>query len=130
MARYEGIDYTVRKLDFPSWASEALILSNGDGTYTILLNTRYPEDVLRRRLEHELRHLNYDHLHDDVKPIAAKEAEADGLITTPVPAPEEWQPFAPAPEPLPYLESWQRAMAWADRMMKLKTPRSAGAGNL
>ena len=118
MAKYEGIDYTVKKLDFRSYASEALILSNGDGTYTILLNARYPEDVLRRRLEHELRHLNFDHLHDDTKTVARKEAEADGL-TTPAPKPEEWEPFTPSPEPLSYIDSWRRAMAWADKMMKL-----------
>ena len=43
MAYYEGIDYNVRLLRFPNDASEGLIVSNGDGTFTILLNTRFPE---------------------------------------------------------------------------------------
>lgn len=120
MAKYEGIDYHVCKLDFPNLASESLILSNGDGTYTVLLNTRFPEEVLRDRLEHELRHMRADHLHDDRLSLARKEAAAEGrplppepAVTTPVPLPTEWEEYVPVPG-----AGWDHALAWSDRMIR------------
>ncbi len=77
MKYYEGIDYTVHKVCFPNCASEALILSNPDGTYTILLNARFPDGVLRSRLRHELAHLRGLHLISDEKSLWEKELEAD-----------------------------------------------------
>ena len=153
MAYYEGIDYNVRLLRFPNDASEGLIVSNGDGTFTILLNTRFPESVLRKRLQHELRHMAHDHLYDDAKPIWVKEAEADGVPCPPrnapatspalprqrggrhaplreppeMPAalhpvrseaqsrPSDWTPYRPGADRA-YISSWQRAIAWAERM--------------
>ena len=66
---YEGVDYHIRKLPFPNLASESLLLSNGDGSYVILLNSRFPEEVLRLRLAHELEHLKQDHLHQPERPV-------------------------------------------------------------
>ena len=85
MSLLEGIDYTVRCLPFPNYASEALVLSAGDGSYQILLNSRYPEEVLRARLEHELSHLRADHLYQSERPIAEREAEAEGRPAPPAP---------------------------------------------
>lgn len=57
----EGVDYFVRRIKFPNRASEALTLSNGDGTFTVFLNTLFPESVLEAKLQHELRHIQGDH---------------------------------------------------------------------
>lgn len=129
MSILEGIDYRVELLPFPNLASEALVLSNGDGSYVVLLNTRYPEEVLRRRLEHELAHIRSDHLHQPERPIAEKEAEAEGVrpplpCLRPLPA-----VLRPGADPRPavsayrpgggdYFHSWSRAMAWAREAMK------------
>ena len=127
MSLLEGIDYTVRYLPFPNCASEALVLSLGDGSYQILLNSRYSEAVLRARLEHELAHLRADHLYQCDRPIAEREAEADGK---PCPSPrgeggaQRRMRGDPAPASTPYrptgggyLASWGRAMAWARGQM-------------
>ena len=80
MKYYEGIDYKVRTLCFPNCASEALIVSNPDGTYTILLNSRFPDCVLKARLRHELAHLRGQHLISDEISLWEKELEADAAM--------------------------------------------------
>ena len=137
MPLYEGIDYRVCIMAFPNLASEALVLSNGDGGYTVLLNALYPEEVLRERLKHELEHMRADHLHQPERSVAEKEAEADGRAvpawpsaergggpSSPVPEPGQWEPFRPG-ERGDYLSSWGRAMAWARRMMDREPPPEA-----
>ena len=41
MSYVEGVDYWVRLVEFPSMASPAVTVSNGDGTFTIYINTRF-----------------------------------------------------------------------------------------
>ena len=118
MAYYEGVDYIVRKCAFPNRASEAFIVSNGDGTVTIFLNTLFSEDILRRRLEHELRHLNGEHLYQEDRPLWEKEAEAEGETISAASPEGRWEAFRPVKEKGTYLSSWRRAMDWADRMMR------------
>ncbi|MBR6095713.1 MAG: hypothetical protein IKP82_02035 [Oscillospiraceae bacterium] len=125
---YEGVDYHIRKLPFPNLASESLLLSNGDGSYVILLNSRFPEEVLRLRLAHELEHLKQDHLHQPERPVTEKEAEAEGkpggfavpqrTRTTAKPKPEAGCPaYVPVPG-LDYFSSWGRAMQWVQEMLE------------
>lgn len=120
---YEGIDYHIRKLPFPNLASESLLLSNGDGSYVILLNSRFPEEVLRARLTHELEHLKQDHLHQPERPVTEKEAEAEGRPGVRAearradPKPEiPCPPYVPEPG-LDYFSSWGRAMLWVREML-------------
>ena len=112
---YEGVDYHIRKLPFPNLASESLLLSNGDGSYVILLNSRFPEEVLRLRLAHE-------------RPVTEKEAEAEGkpggfaapqrARTAAKPKPEAGCPaYVPVPG-LDYFSSWGRAMQWVQEMLE------------
>ena len=117
MAIYEGIDYRVYQVEFPNYASEAMVVSNGDGSYSIYLNTRFSAELLRRRLEHELEHIRQDHLYQTERPVAEREAEAEGRArsSTPIPGPEEWEPFVPLPGQ-DLFQSWRRAMAWAREM--------------
>lgn len=124
---YEGIDYHIRKLPFPNLASESLLLSNGDGSYVILLNSRFPEEVLRARLAHELEHLQRDHLHQPERPVTEKEAEAEGKPGLPAPQrtkpAEQPKPEAPCPAYVPvtgldYFSSWSRAIHWVQEMLE------------
>ena len=128
---YEGIDYHIRKLPFPNLASESLLLSNGDGSYVILLNSRFPEEVLRARLAHELEHLQRDHLHQPERPVTEKEAEAEGKPPLPVPpraqAAQQPKEEAPCPNYVPvqgldYFRSWGRAMRWVREMLEQGQP--------
>lgn len=114
MAYFEGIDYHCIKCRFPNCASESLVLSNGDTTYTILLNTWFSDDVLYDRLEHELRHLADDHFYRG-QSIAEIEREADGK-TTAIPRPGEWPEYKPSGE-TDYIASWRCAMSWAQKLI-------------
>lgn len=130
---YEGIDYHIRKLPFPNLASESLLLSNGDGSYVILLNSRFPEEVLRARLVHELEHLRQDHLHQPERPVTEKEAEAEGRPAPrtaqppqPGPQPTAMPAFVPVPEP-DYFRSWGRAMRWVRELLEQEGPGEGAA---
>jgi hypothetical protein len=55
-------DLYIRFLPFPNRAVRAAVMPNDSGSYDILVNTLYPEEIQRRALEHELEHLRLDHL--------------------------------------------------------------------
>ena len=79
MKYIEGIDYWVRYVPFPNMASESVVASHGDGTFTIYINTLFcPERQEERRL-HELRHLTQEHFYRDDLPLVRLEHQADGL---------------------------------------------------
>lgn len=78
MRYYEGIDYWVRHVEFPNMASESVVASHGDGTYTIYINTLFCEERQRDRLHHELQHLIDEHFYRDELSITAIERQADG----------------------------------------------------
>ena len=61
MSYVEGVDYWVRLVEFPSMASGAVTVSNGDGTFTIYINTRFCPERQAEGLRHELRHLEDEH---------------------------------------------------------------------
>ena len=61
MSYVEGVDYWVRLVEFPSRASAAVTVSNGDGTFTIYINTRFDERARAAGLRHELEHIDEDH---------------------------------------------------------------------
>ena len=47
MKYVEGVDYWVYSLEFPNMASPSVAVSNGDGTFTIYLNSRCSPESLR-----------------------------------------------------------------------------------
>lgn len=78
MRYYEGADYWVRYVEFPNMASESVVASHGDGTFTILINTLYSPERQQERLAHELRHLSEEHFYRDDLNITQIEQAADG----------------------------------------------------
>lgn len=78
MMYYEGIDYWVRRVEFPNTASESVVVSHGDGTFTIYINTLFCEERQAERLEHELRHLDEEHFYRDDLSIRQIEHQANG----------------------------------------------------
>ena len=78
MKYIEGIDYWIRYVQFPNMASESVVASHGDGTFTIYINTLFPPDVQRDRLQHELQHLIDEHFYRDDLTISQIERQADG----------------------------------------------------
>ena len=79
MKYIEGMDYWVRHVQFPNMASESVVLSHGDGTFTIYINTLFPEEKQAERLHHEVRHLEQEHFYRDELTIRDVERSADGL---------------------------------------------------
>jgi hypothetical protein len=79
MKYYEGIDYWVRYVDFPNMASESVIVSHGDGTFTIYINTLFCVEKQQERLAHELNHLKDEHFYRDDLSIASIERQADNV---------------------------------------------------
>lgn len=86
MSYVEGVDYWVRLVEFPSMASSAVTVSNGDGTFTIYINTRFSPERRAEGLRHELRHLEEEHFYRDEYGICEIEAAANGLLTLSEPA--------------------------------------------
>ena len=83
MKYYEGIDYWVRRVAFPNMASESTVVSHGDGTFTIYINTRFSEERQRDRLAHEIQHLIDEHFYRDDLSITTIERQADGVRKRP-----------------------------------------------
>lgn len=75
MTYYEGIDYFVKRIEFPNMASAGVAASNGDGTFTIFINSLFCHEKQDEALDHELKHLKENHFYreDD---ICAIETEA------------------------------------------------------
>ena len=79
MKYIEGMDYWVRHVQFPNMASESVVLSHGDGTYTIYINTLFPEEKQAERLHHEVRHLEQEHFYREELTIREVERSAEGM---------------------------------------------------
>lgn len=86
MTYYEGIDYWVRYVEFPNMASESVVASHGDGTFTIYVNTLFSPERQADRLAHEIRHLIEEHFYRDDVTITQVERQADGFNTPSIPA--------------------------------------------
>lgn len=65
MTYYEGIDYFIKKIEFPNMASAGVAACNGDGTFTIFINALFCEPKQLEALEHELNHLRENHFYRD-----------------------------------------------------------------
>ncbi len=76
----EGVDYWVIPVEFPNRASPSVAVSNGDGTFTIYLNTLFPPEKRAEGLRHELTHLEREHFFRDDAELWELEAEAEGRL--------------------------------------------------
>ena len=85
MSYREGVDYWVRELEFPNRASPSVAVSNGDGTFTIFLNTLFSREKRLEGLRHELRHLEREHFYRDDNELWELEEEAGGKLTLAAP---------------------------------------------
>lgn len=79
MKYYQDVDYFLFFMDFPHMGVPGVIASNSDGTANIYINTLYCEEVQRRTIKHELRHLVKNHFYVDTMSIEEKELEADDI---------------------------------------------------
>ena len=86
MKLIEGVDYWVRQVEFPNMGSPSVVASNGDGTFTIYLNTCFSPETRAEGLRHELAHLSGDHFYRDELELGAIEDAADGLRRIPAAA--------------------------------------------
>lgn len=58
-------------------ASPGVAVSNGDGTFTILINAVFSESRQREALNHERHHLKENHFYRDCDEISELEDEAN-----------------------------------------------------
>lgn len=63
MMPIEDADYFVRLVPFPNRGADALVVSNGDGTYSVYLDARLDRDHQIDGYSHELDHMIRDDLH-------------------------------------------------------------------
>lgn len=69
-------DYHVRLIHLPRTV-RGVTLPNDDGSFDVYINEALDREKQQKTLGHELEHIGRDHFYDDVKPLAAVEAEAD-----------------------------------------------------
>lgn len=123
-------DYFVRYLPFPARVG-AVVVPNDDGSFDIYISSRLSDEAQKERLAHELSHIRADHFYRPI-PVALAEAEARGVSSgprSPAVAEEVSPPVSPSAAPSPadeWLLSWQKAMAWAEEMMKQHSWPDAG----
>lgn len=86
MKYVEGVDYWVRLVEFPNMASPSVAVSNGDGTFTIYINSRFSPERRAAGLRHELEHLEGEHFYRDDLELSELEAAADGRLSLSAPA--------------------------------------------
>ena len=79
MKYYRDVDYFLYFLDFPSMGIPGAIFANSGGTVNIYINTLYREEVQRKTVKHELRHLVKNHFYIDTMSIEEKELDADDI---------------------------------------------------
>lgn len=67
----------VRLIRFPNDKVRAVTLPNDDGTFDIYINSRLPEELQQKALDHELKHIQKDHFYNE-DPVWVNEEEANG----------------------------------------------------
>lgn len=82
-----GNDYNLRIVALPLTVLGAVVLLD-DGTYDIFLNAQIGEDMQKKALEHEIRHIDGGHLYNDILTADQMELEADGKLQPPVEEPQ------------------------------------------
>ncbi len=108
----EGIDYFVYYTRFPNYANPSSVTPNDDGTYTIYLNTLYPQAFLMIQLKHEIRHIEDGHF-DSSMPITLIELQADGVdFVTPV--------LHPPADKIPCFNSEEALARWVNAVMEMR----------
>lgn len=65
MTYLPGVDYFVYYDLFP-YSVRGLVTANDDGTYSIYLNSRYPESVLRKAFQHEVDHIENNDFYNNL----------------------------------------------------------------
>lgn len=73
-----GNEYSVHPINFPPCVLAAVVALE-DGTYDVFINDALSPALRQKALEHELRHIDNDHLQNDIYTIQEMEREADGL---------------------------------------------------
>ena len=66
MTLIEGIDFFIYPVDFPNFANKGAVMINPDNTYSVYINSRYPQCQWREIIEHELRHILNDDFYNDL----------------------------------------------------------------
>ena len=77
-----GYEYAVHVVNLPCTVLAAVTSTDSD-LYHVFINDCLSPELRRRALEHELRHIDDEHLQNDTRTISEMETEA----CTPVPPP-------------------------------------------
>lgn len=61
--KIEGADFFVRVVPFPNFAADGLVVSNGDGTTTLIVNANTSYEKQKEAMQHEKTHIESDDLY-------------------------------------------------------------------
>lgn len=78
-----GNQYVVHVINFPGGVHAAVAIT-GDDIYHVFINDALSVHQRRRALDHEIRHIDQNHLYNDILPIGYMEKIARGE------SPQEW----------------------------------------
>ena len=65
MTLIEGIDFFVYCIKFPNMANKGMVTPNSDGTFSVYVNTLYPQEQYPEIVEHELDHIINDDFYQE-----------------------------------------------------------------
>lgn len=69
-------DVFIRLVTFPSMRIQSACVTDPDGNYNIYIDERLSDETKKRKLRHELIHVEHNHFADDVL-VSDAEKEAD-----------------------------------------------------
>jgi hypothetical protein len=72
---YGSDDSLGKKVKAECYELKGLRLPNDDGTFDVYVNINLPDELQRRAIDHELRHIRKDHFYND-DPVWLNEQEA------------------------------------------------------
>lgn len=84
-----GNQYVVHVVNFPGGV-HAAVATTGDDIYHVFINDQLSPAARREALDHELRHIDENHLYNDILPIGYMEQVARGQIPPEPHSPQEW----------------------------------------
>ena len=101
----QGNQYVVHVVNFPG-SVRAAVAATGDGIYHVFINDRLSPAARQKALDHEIRHIDGNHLYCDVLPVGYLEQMANNQLEPS--ASPEWKTCVDldaAPRAIPYFPS-------------------------
>ena len=114
-----GNPYVVQVVNLPGGV-HAAVATTGDDVYHVFLNDQLSPAARRDALDHEIRHIDGEHLFNDVLPIGMMEQIARGT------APQEWASTVDLKDPAPTIPYFSSLEAFRRYVFSLRPKKEGG----